>query len=212
MRKILFFTVFLVFFAAFEGALASNFVRKMAVSGALDGDERYFALLEADYRNDKHRLFQRHYDGGLGVKIDESWFLALKYRQTYRKDGGEWDLHEKRTQAQAIHKIDWKNIVFKLRFRQEYRDYEADQSWRSRFRVRLVSKKVFWGFKPVASNEFYYDVKESRYSKNRFEGGLYFPEIGVARPALMYRRDSFVDADRRWKNNDIAFIRLDIKI
>ncbi len=198
---------------SFDAFAVSNYVRKF--SAEIDLKKDYFILTDIDYRNNKERLFRRHYDAGIGKKFGDNFDIAVKYRQIYLQENGHWFLNEERPQIQAVKKFKIENFVLETRFRHDFRilKNDAKNSNRSRFRFRIVPEKYFLHLKPFISNEFYYDIENENFSQNRFETGVFFKKFLYFTSSIAFRNDSSkIDEQgywNSWESDQILILRID---
>ncbi len=206
MKKLLF--LILIFFQS--KAFAFNSVSKFVLEKQIN--KSFFTNLDIDYRASDQDFFHRHYDFGFGYQKNNSRF-EIKYRQIYRNqnNNNSWKLSEKRPELQATHNFLQEKFIIQARFRQDYRIFSNEQSQRARLRLRLISKrKLFNYLQPLISNEFYYNLTDSRYNQNRFEIGVILPRFAKVTPSLFFRNDSdFIKESRNWQSDQFLVFRLD---
>jgi hypothetical protein len=206
MKKIIAFAFLILLIKS--NSFASNYVRKAVISKSFNQD--YFTAFDIDYRNDRDRLYRRHYDISIGKKFAQDLELSFKYRNIYLKQGGSWTIGEKRPQFEISKKIDLGEVFLEPRFRHDYRIIKGDDKQRPRIRLRLISKEKFFHVTPLIGNEFYYDYTDKRYSQNRFEIGLILPKYRQFLPSIYFRNDSrYIPSTRSWLVDQFAVFRIE---
>lgn len=206
-KKIIIVIFSLISFDAFG---ASNYVRKF--TSEIDLKKDYFILTDIDYRNNKDRVFRRHYDGGIGKRFGDDFNISVKYRHIYLKKDGNWFLNEERPQIQAVKHFKNEYVDFETRFRHTYRMFRNNtkNSNRSQARFRFISEKYVLHLKPFISNEFYYEIENENFAQNRFEVGVFFKKFSYFKPSIFFRNDSSnINEQGYWNSSQILVLRID---
>ena len=164
---------------------------------------KFTILGDIDYRNkdkDDQDLYHRHYDLGIRIPLTKNWSGSFKYRNIYRKSESEWDLFEQRPQLQITNVINYSFLKFRTRIREEYRIRDGDDSFRTRLRFDIKSKKSFLKLKPFIGNEVFYDMGKEKYNKNWLIGGVSFPKSKFGNYSIYYRHVTDLDEDN-WSSD-----------
>lgn len=199
-------------FLSFSNAYAFDYNQKILTKKRLKNSLSNFSMTtDIDYRRRENKLNYRHYDAGLRRYFKDDWSISLKYRHVYKKKKNEWDLSEIRPQFQITKSSNSDSLKLISRFRQEYRIRDGDDVMRSRFRLRLKSKKKILGVKPFISNEFFYDPEISRYNKNISDVGISLPKISILSPSISYRYTrSYDEIIRKWEDDSLILFKMKI--